>query len=944
MLRTLYFLTAALCTVITAAETAAPAADKPSSANVLTLYVSCAGNDTWSGRYPSPENGGADGPFKTITRARDAIRVMKKTSGGLSQPVTVQLDSGTYYQQEPLEFTHEDSGSRNSPITYRSAPGAAPVISGGTPLQGWEPDTGEQSRTRCSGKLWRLRLPPPPAESAWNFNQLYINGELRTRARTPNRGQFFRTDGPTGENRNREFFYSGNDLSPRWRNQRQILLVVYHSWETSLHHIHSIDSEAGVVTLREAAPWPLGQWEKNQRYYAEGVFEELDQPGEWYLDGSENMLYYYPLPDETPESVNAVAPLLRSTLISFNGQPSKNQTVDHIRFQGISFRHTDANLKIIRNPGQGEIYQPALIMATGLRNALFENCEISCAGAHAIWLAAGCSETIVRQCHLHSLGGGGVYIGGGWGVGENAPTGSNTVDNCYIHNAGNLFHGAHGVWIGKSSSNKITHNEISNLDYSGISCGWSWGFQPTSANHNTIDFNHIHHLSNGEGLSDMGGIYTLGISPGTTLRNNHIHDVYSYEYVSHGSGLYPDEGSSDILMENNVVYRVRTSPLFMHYGAECTVRNNILALGGHGQLRRSREDKRCHYSATQNIVYSEHPQMLDGPWKNKDWHLESNLYWNTTGESLFAGRSFVEWQAEGNDKGSIVADPLFKDPDAGDFSLKPESPAGKTGFKPIDLSRTGLYGQPEWVALPNKYPDRKLVEIAPPEFTPIAINYTFESLAPKATPFDCQVLTSGAATVTVSDETAAEGRHSLKFRDTPGLSQSWMPHILYERRYTNGLIRLSWDMLNSKELPADFQVELREYPNSSYLTGLAVSISKDGTVKASGQTVGVIPSGVWTHADIQIALGKSNKGTYRFELTIPGKESIVKELPIQNPKFKNITWLGITSNSKEDAIFFIDNLRMGTSEELANPPKRRQSRATLIYFRDNNSRRKSLLT
>jgi len=426
----------------------------------------------------------------------------------------------------------------------------------------------------------------------------------------------------------------------------------------------------------------------------------------------------------------------------------------------------------------------------------------------------------------------------------------------------------------------------------------------------------------------MGGIYTLGVSPGTTLRNNHIHDVYNYASVSHGSGLYPDEGSSDILMENNVVYRVSTSPLFMHYGAECTVHNNILAYGGKGQLRRSREDKRCHYSATQNIVYSDHPQMLDGPWKNKDWHLEKNLYWCTSGEPLFAGRDFSTWQAEGNDKGSIIADPLFNDPANGDFTLKPDSPALTLGFKPIDLKQTGLYGDPGWVKLPQKFPDRKRNEIPPPEVVPLSINYSFEDSDPGNSPYDCEVLTSGSASVSISDESAAEGKQSLKFKDAPGLNQRWMPHVVYQCKYTNGVIQLSWDMMNSKELPADFIVELREYTGGSYLTGPVVSVNRNGEVKASGQAVATIPPGVWAHAEIQLTPGAKSPGNYHLKLTIPGQESITRVLPHSNPKFKNITWLGITSNSDSDASFYIDNLRMGTAEELAVPPRVRRRKPT----------------
>ncbi len=920
MTHTISFISAAICALLFSACTVT---EKNTDTHVF--YVSPKGDDSWSGQRVKPSRNSNNGPFRSVARARDAIRELKR-SAPLQKPVMVLLDDGIHHLQEELVFTAEDSGSFECPITYTACPGCAPVISGGVQLNGWERDNSEQSREHCDNKLWKLTLPPHPTVERWSFNQLYVDGENRTRARSPNKGSFFRSAGPTGSNEKREFFYNEGDLK-RWPDSNQALFIVYHSWETSLHHMLSIDTENGVVTLREPSPWPMGRWEKQQRYYVEGIFEGLDQPGEWYLNSAANTLYYYPMPGEKPASIHAVAPLITSTLISFKGDLAGKKYVEYIHFKNITFRHTDAELKVFRNPGQGEINQPALIMATGLRHGSFEGCEISCAGAHAIWLAAGCSDNTVRQCHMHSLGGGGVYIGTPE-HGEIAnPATSNTVDNCFIHNAGNLFHGAHGVWIGASSYNRVTHNEISNLDYTGISCGWSWGFQPSTAHHNIIDYNHIHHLSNGEGLSDMGGIYTLGVSPGTTQRYNHIHDIFNYEHVSHGSGLYPDEGSSEILLENNVVYHVRNSPLFMHYGADCIVRNNILALGDKSQLRRSTESKRCHYYATQNIVYSDHPQMLDGPWKNKDWHLEKNLYWCTTGKPEFAGRDFAAWQSEGNDRGSLVADPLFKNPAAGDFSLRAGSPASKIGFKPIDLSNTGLYGDKNWKTLPAKYPDRKLIKITPPVHVPISVNYTFEESKPGSPPLDARVHQSGAAVVAITDEIAATGQQSLKFQDAAGVQPRWLPHLEYIKTYTNNNVTLSWDMLNSREKPAEFIVELRDYSSGDFLTGPRISVSKGGELKASNTSIATIPLGQWVNVKIQLTCGSENPGTYTLELSIPGGKPIAKTITNSSPQFKNITWLGFISNSDEDALFYIDNLRMGTEAELAHPPVRRIKRS-----------------
>lgn len=172
----------------------------------------------------------------------------------------------------------------------------------------------------------------------------------------------------------------------------------------------------------------------------------------------------------------------------------------------------------------------------------------------------------------------------------------------------------------------------------------------------------------------MGGIYSLGISPGTRLRYNLIHDVLSYDYG--GWGLYTDEGSTGILMENNVVYRTKDGCFHQHYGRENVVRNNI---------------------------YCEPAPPLGGNWSNGNYRFDHNLYWNPGGPPKFPGDlSLKQWQEKGQDVHSMVADPGFIDADNFDFRLEADSPALKLGFQPIDIRTAGLMGPAEWVELPGK--------------------------------------------------------------------------------------------------------------------------------------------------------------------------------------------------------------------------------------------------
>jgi parallel beta-helix repeat protein len=674
------------------------AAARPEAHPKADFFAATNGNDAWSGKLPVPNSARTDGPFATITRARDALRE-SRTPGKPDKPSIVLVRGGTYRLGSPIVFAPEDSGTPAACVTYAAYPGEEPMLSGGRLVTGWR---------KNAGAVWTTEVPEVKA-GQWYFNQLFVNGQRRTRARTPNVG-YLRTDGPLPGLKNPKdrqdraakmgFRYKPGDLK-RWDNLEDVVLFVYHSWTTSLNWVASLDEQNHTVRFTAPTGWPLSYWEKNQRYYVENCLDALDSPGEWYLNRETGVLSYWPLPSEDMATAEVVAPALRK-LVVFDGDVDGGKLVQHIQLKGLTLEHADWMVEN-RGPadGQAAAWLEAAVFAEGAQHCVLQACEVRHVGEYGIYFQRGCKDNRIVRCHVHDLGAGGVRIGYMKGP-ENDRVASerNVIDNCFIHDGGYVFRAGVGVWIGRSSFNTVSHNEISGFDYTGISVGWSWGYQPSSAHHNTIEYNHVHHIGRGV-LSDMGGIYTLGISPGTVIRNNLFYDIYSYSYG--GWGLYTDEGSSGIVLENNIVYNTKTGGFHQHYGRENVVRNNILAFSKEGQIQRSREENHLSFTFERNIVYFNQGSLLSGNWKNGNYRTDYNVYWDASGRDVkLAGMTFAQWQAKGFDKNSIIADPMFVDPQNHDFRVKPEPPAFKLGFQPIDASKVGLYGDPEWVALPKR--------------------------------------------------------------------------------------------------------------------------------------------------------------------------------------------------------------------------------------------------
>ena len=879
-----------------------------------TLYVSPKGNDAWSGTLAEPNDTQTDGPFATVERSRDAVRQLK-TDSRLAEDVKIVLRSGTHQLTATLELTPEDSGSEDATISYEAFPGETPIISGGQAIANWR---------KHDGKLWVAEVPWP--KGAEPFTQLFVNGQRRVRARTPNDGDYLYTKRLKLTNARTPvclgFTFFEEDLQPWAGLKEDARIVLFHNWVNSYDCIREVDWQRRRVNFtRPAGAYFLGP---SIRYYVDNIRDGLDAPGEWFFDQAAGKLYYYPLEAEELSRAEVVVPVVRRTLLQIKGDPESGHYVEHLVFRGLSFQHADADLSPkYRHSVQGAHLQTGAVTAVGLRHTLIEQCEFAHLGEHAVSLMEGCTDNTVRQCHIHDMGGGGIYLSGEHPKqpDEKLFTLRNTIENNFIHDGGHFFRAGCGVFLGGSASyNRILHNDICDMSWMAVHLGWSWtGLRPAYTHHNEVGYNHLHHLGNGV-LNDIGGIYTLGVSPGTVLHHNLIHDVTRFERGNEGYGgwgIYPDAGSSELRIENNVVYDTRDGSLHVHnhsqpYGNVVT--NNIFAYSTDGVLMRNadHDPETNHVHLERNIVYNAGPEMFSGNnWKkDSKFTSDKNCFWSESGTPDFYHQTFAKWQATGRDQNSIVADPGFIDAANRDFRLEADSPAFALGFKPIDMTAVGLQGPAEWTSLPDQFEHRPYESAEPVDNWPFADDfedYDIDELPAGA------LSDEGGARVRITDQQAASGKQSMRFDDAPDVT-SWKPHWCAYVDPPTDTLRFSCNLFNDPDKPASINLEFRDWPKgNTYQTGPYLQFLPDGTVRVpdrgTWKHVGNFPPGQWLRIEIELVQGKDSH--YNLRLTGADKKSVVtKALPPRSPTFERCNWVGFSGADTKQAQFFVDAIEI----------------------------------
>jgi parallel beta-helix repeat protein len=635
------------------------------------------------------------GPLDSLQSALITLRVLKSARSAPEADRIVLL-AGEYRLSAPVLITAQDNGvSADKPLLIEAeSPGAA-VLLGSRRVGGFR---------MAEGKPYVVTSVDLPR----GFHELWINGAWAQRARSPNGKAFYSGAAnvvtPVPGDRLRNPRYPQNVINTSQvvlpkaaqvalntvQNPAQGgVLLAMHSWTSSHHQIESWNSNTGVVAVKPVSLWSFLKFGPDQRFALENLPEFLDAPGEWWSAPSGELRYIL-RQGESVDSLTAEVPQ-QERLLELRG--TEREPVQHVQIKGLRFSHASAWVVPFID-SQAATGVPSAVQVENARSFLFDRCAFENLGGHGVWLRRGSRDGEIRHSAFRRLGAGGIRVGEmEFGTDGALSVGGHHIHDNVIEDTGLLFPGAVGIWIGQSGNNVVAHNVVQRTTYSGISVGWTWGFGGSNARGNILEGNLLKQIGQGR-LSDLGGIYTLGISPGTAIRGNRIEDVRSFKQSGATAwGIYLDEGSSQIAIERNWVAGSTGGGVHLHYGNDNSVRNNVFGEGEIAQIRRSKKlDSSLIFE--RNVLLAGDRPVWEREWQDEGVHSDGNVIWQSKPKNSSGGvaATLSGLRAKGKEKHSISLGKRPPNCEPAGCEL-PASVLKQTGFVPFNVKGAGVRQQ-----------------------------------------------------------------------------------------------------------------------------------------------------------------------------------------------------------------------------------------------------------
>lgn len=651
------------------------------SSHAQPYYVAPSGNDANPGTLKKP--------FATLQRAQEAVR---KKHGD------VFLRGGTYYLPAPLVFTAADSGTKKQPVVFQSYKDETPVISGGIRLEGlnWQPFTNGILRAQVPADL--------------QTEEIFINGERQILARYPNfdsKAKYF--DGFATDAISKE-------RAARWANPVGGYYHAMHPafWGDFTWRITGKNAN-GEPTLE-------GGWQNNRGAaahrdvrFVENIFEELDAPGEWFLDAKTHTLYFYPPAGLDLKTAVVEATRLR-TLVEFRGD--QTNAVKWITLRGLTFRQAARTVMDNREPllrSDWTIYRGGAVFFNGAEDCTLADSFIDQVGGNAVFVNNYNRRITIRGTQIAKAGASGICFVGDPKAARSplfnyyhtqdlekidrtpGPIGNNfpadcLVDDCLIYLTGRVEKQTAGVEIDLAQDITVRHCSIYDLPRAGINIGdgcWGGHVIEFCDVFDTVKETGDHGSFNSWGrdrfwrpnigevdawVKQAPDLPLLDVVKPIVLVNNRWR-------CDHGWDIDLDDGSSNYIITNNLCLR---GGIKNREGYKRVVENNVMVDNGYHPHVWYAE---CGDIFRRNIVWTDYqPANMPPP----PWGREMDF--NLVHKSGAAGQTPAKRLQEqsGRDANSIVADAQFVDTVRGDYRVKDGSPALALGFVNFPMDQFGV--------------------------------------------------------------------------------------------------------------------------------------------------------------------------------------------------------------------------------------------------------------
>ena len=467
--------------------------------------------------------------------------------------------------------------------------------------------------------------------------------------------------------------YHRGDIGP-WLDVRNAELTTFNSWDETLVGLKSIDEKTLTATFSIPAGHPPGSfrfhemidgnivnWQKGQAYIIWNVREGMHEPGQWYLDRTEEKLVYWPLTGEDVSKINVITPT-KETVINIEKE------TNNITLKGLVISCTKTSLI---EYGFGALAFKGAINGNGINNCRFVDLTVENVGGYGI--RASGNDILIEGCEIKYTGAGGVTIDG-----QNV-----TFTNNHVHDDGLTYPSGVGLYIGANDC-RINHNEVHGTTYTAILC---------VGQGNILESNLVYDVV--KELNDGGCFFIAGKD--NIIRGNYCHEGPEDEekwalYSFRGENIfnwayYMDKEATNCIFENNLAINT-VRPNHMHWTKNCIVRNNVFI---------DRGTQTFTFPRTFGLTFEKNILIADEIIFSK----QSDAVTVMPNNILFSRKNIVTLEEvviytvvdtrpfKPRD-GTVFADPLFVDWENGDFNFKPDSPAHKLGIKPIDVSAAGL--------------------------------------------------------------------------------------------------------------------------------------------------------------------------------------------------------------------------------------------------------------